>query len=64
MFDRIVKARDLAVKLSIVEVAQEQFRSKQPEVASVPIPPQPSEKDRKDHEMTYSFSTMVQILCQ
>ena len=64
MFDRIVKARDLAVKLSIVEVAQEQFRSKQPEVASVPIPPKPSEKDRKDHEMTYSFSTMVQILCQ
>ena len=53
-FDRIVKARDLAIKRSIVEVAQEQFRSKQPEVASVPIPPQPSEKDRKGHEMTHT----------
>ena len=53
-FDRIVKARDLAIKRSIVEEAQEQFRSKQPEVASVPIPPQPSEKDRKGHEMTHT----------
>ena len=54
MFDRTVKARDLAIKLSIVEVAQEQFRSKQPEVVSVPIPPQPRDKDRKDHEMTHT----------
>ena len=30
LFDRIVKARELAIKHSSVEVAQEQFRSKQP----------------------------------
>ena len=47
MFDRIVKARDLAIKRNIVEVAQEQFRSRQPEVGSVPVPPQPFENDKK-----------------
>ena len=41
MFDRIVKARDLAIKRNVVEVTQEQFRSRQPEVVSVPVPPQP-----------------------
>ena len=54
MLDRIVRARELAIKRSIVEVAQEQFRSNQPEVISVRIPPQPNEKDRKDHEMTHT----------
>ena len=37
-----------------MEVAQEQFRAEQHEVISVPLPPQPNEKDRKDHEMTHT----------
>ena len=54
MFSRIQRARDLAIKRSMVEVAQEQFRQDMPEVKSVPIPPQPNAKDKADHMLTHT----------
>ena len=49
-----MKARDLAIKRSIVEVGQEQFRFQLPEVSSVPPPPQPSTEDIKKHELIHT----------
>ena len=54
MFNRIQRARDLALKRSMVESAQEQYRQHMPEVHSVPIPPQPDAKDRAEHMMTHT----------
>ena len=39
MFSRIQRARELAIKRSMVEAAQEQFRQNMHEVKAVPIPP-------------------------
>jgi hypothetical protein len=54
MFSRIQKARDQAIKRSMVEAAQEQYKRDVPEVNPVAIPPQPSEKERSDHILTHT----------
>ena len=54
MFSRIQKARDQAIKRSMVEAAQEQYKRDVPEVNPVAIPPQPSEKERSDHMLTHT----------
>jgi len=54
MFSRIQRARELAIKRSMVEAAQEQFRQNMPEVKAVPIPPQPSAKDTADHMLIHA----------
>ena len=54
VFNRIQRARDLALRRSMVEAAQEQYRQGMPEVHSVPIPPQPNEKDKAEHMLTHT----------
>ena len=54
MFNRIQRARDLAIKRSMVEAAQDQYRQQYPEVHSIPLPPQPSEKDKAEHMLTHT----------
>eukprot|EP00435_Cladocopium_sp_Y103_P025328 s3318_g6.t1 len=54
MFNRIQRARDLAVKRSMVEAAQEQYRRDVREVSAVPIPPQPNEKEKAEHMLTHT----------
>ena len=54
MFNRLQRARDLAIKRSVVEAAKDQYRQQYPEVHSIPLPPQPSEKDRAEHMLTHT----------
>ena len=54
MFNRIQRARDLAIKRSVVEAAKDQYRQQYPEVHSIPLPPQPSEKDKAEHMLTHT----------
>lgn len=55
MFNRIQRARELAIKRSMVEAAQDQYRQQFPEFQSIPLPPQPSEKDRAEHMLTHTL---------
>ena len=54
MFDRIQRARVLAIKRNMVEVAKDQYRNDMPEVSAVPIPLQPNEKEKADHMLTHT----------
>eukprot|EP00435_Cladocopium_sp_Y103_P027217 s1403_g6.t1 len=54
MFSRIQRARDQAIKRSMVEAAQEQYKRDVPEVHPVPVPPQPSEKEKSEHMLTHT----------
>ena len=38
----------------MVEAAQDQYRQQYPEVHSIPLPPQPSEKDKAEHMLTHT----------
>ena len=54
MFNRIQRAKELAIKCSVVEAAKDQYRQQYPEVHSIPLPPQPSEKDKAEHMLTHT----------
>ena len=54
MFNRIQCAREWAIKRSVVEAAKDQYRQQYPEVHSIPLPPQPSEKDKAEHMLTHT----------
>ena len=54
MFNRIQAARDCAIKRSMGEAAQDQYRQQFPDVKSSPVPLPPSEKDEGDHMLTHT----------
>eukprot|EP00435_Cladocopium_sp_Y103_P016755 s3453_g4.t1 len=54
MFERCKKVHELALRRSMVEAAQEQYRSLQLDTVAVPVPPQPSDRDRSLHELTHT----------
>ena len=65
MFERCKKAKELAWRRSIVEAAQDQYRSRQLDAVVLSVPPQPSDRDRSLHELTHThtISALVQVLC-
>ena len=54
MFERCKKAKELAWRRSIVEAAQDQYRSQQQDAVGVSVPPQPSDRDRSLHELSHT----------
>ena len=53
MFDRCKKAKETALRRSLVEAAHEQYKSLQKEAESIPVPVQPTDRDRSLHELTH-----------
>ena len=56
MFERCKKAKELAWRRSIVEAAQDQYRSQQQDTVAVSVPPQPSDRDRSTHHINLGAS--------
>eukprot|EP00435_Cladocopium_sp_Y103_P036519 s730_g9.t1 len=53
MFDRCKKAKELALRRSLVESAQEQYKSQSLDAIPVSVPQQPSDEERALHELTH-----------
>ena len=53
MFERLKAAKETALRRSMVEAAHEQYRSNLPDVNPVNVPVQPTEQDKRDHEITH-----------
>ena len=53
VFDRCKKAKETALRRSLVESAHEQHKSLQKEAESSPVPVEPTDTDRSLHELTY-----------
>jgi len=53
MFDRCKKAKETALRRSLVESAHEQYKSLQKEAEPIPVPVQPTDRDRSLHELTH-----------
>ena len=53
MFDRCKKAKELALRRSLVESAREQYKSQSLDAIPVSVPQQPSDEERALHELTH-----------
>ena len=53
MFDRCKKAKELALRRSLVESAREQYKSQSLDAIPVSVPQQPSDEERALHEITH-----------
>ena len=54
MFERCKAAHEMALKRSLIEAAQDQYRSLQHDADPVSVPPQPSDRDRSLHDLTHT----------
>ena len=53
-FERCKAAHETALKRSLIEAAQHQYKSLQHDADPVAVPPQPSDRDRSLHELTHT----------
>jgi len=47
------ESKETALRRSLVEAAHEQYKSLQKEAESIPVPVQPTDRDRSLHELTH-----------